>query len=89
MNYPKKKYVASSEDYMPYIQIAEIMSDDGEKMNHSTARKHLLSGIKNFTYNMLINQGMDEEIASIKSNELYKDPDYHQYLKNLFDKFGV
>jgi len=78
----KKKY-ASNPDYMNLTEIADIMTAGGDKMNHSTARKYLLTGLSKLAYGMLVWNGMSEEEAEKMAPIVAKKPDFHEGMRDL------
>jgi len=78
----KKKYAASTE-YMNLVDIAKIMTERGYKMNHSTTRKYLLSGLSKIAHTLLVYEGYTEEEADNMAYDIAKSPEFHEYVKDM------
>ena len=78
----KNGYVTTSElGGKSYQQIADIMTDRGYKMNHSTARNLCVDGLKKIVAKVISHQGLtltDKEIKRIA-----KDPRFQSGLCDI------
>lgn len=61
---------------MDYRSVAERMSSDGDRMNHSTARNVFLRAMKKLVVNMHELYGLDLDAAQIERSA--KDPDFQR-----------
>ena len=80
MNKNYKKKYAASQDYMKLTDIADVMTKNGDKMNHSTVRNHLLSGLTKIAKALLIANGMSEAEAEKLAPETAKSPHFQEYI---------
>ena len=65
---------ATVEDGMDYRAISEVMTSNGYKMNHATARNVLLSAMRTFASDILISRGEDLEPDRIE--KIAKSPQF-------------
>lgn len=61
---------------MDYRSVAERMSSDGDRMNHSTARNVFLRAMKKLVVNMHELYGLELDVAQIERSA--KDPDFQR-----------
>ena len=64
-----------------YQQIADIMTDRGYKMNHSTARNLCVNGLKKIVQEVIKQQGVTLNDADIK--RVAKDPRFQSGLCDI------
>lgn len=88
MNKNKKKY-SVHEDFMKLCDIAEVMTANGDKMNHSTVRNHLNKGLEKIAFSMLIHQGFTEEYAQEHYKKLARSPDFQIGLKEMMENMDI
>lgn len=86
-----KKYVTVSKDVccLDYRTIAEIMSKEGHKMNHSSVRNYIVRGFTKIVKNMSNEYGLN--YSPEKIDEIAKSPEFQHSLievmsKNEFNK---
>ena len=84
MNKRLEKY-ATNPEFMKLKDIAKIMTDDGDQMNHSTVRKYLLSGLTKIAQALLEHNGVEEEEAYERAVELAKSGDFQDALKDMLE----
>lgn len=78
----KNGYATVGENCMKYREIAEIMTADGDKMNHSTARNIFLSAMKK------ICEPIYKEISNdldISEDDIYRNPDFQDGISQLIE----
>ena len=76
----KNGYATVGGDGMKYREIAEIMTADGDKMNHSTARNNFLSAMKKLC------EPVHREISKnsdIEPDDIYRNPDFQEGLTQI------
>ena len=79
-----KKYVTLNEDGMDFRTMAEIMTSKGYKMNHATARNHLILAIKNLVGNM--STSLNVSISAKDIDVMIKSQDVHEQLSDVLYK---
>ena len=78
----EKGYVTTSElGGKSYQQIADIMTDRGYTMNHSTARNLCVNGLKKIVAKVANHQGLTLSDKEIK--KIAKDPDFQSGLCDI------
>ena len=68
--------VASSHNGMDYRSIAEIMTADGDKMNHATARNVFLRAMEKFAVSVYDLYGKEHDDKVIF--QVVRDPDFQE-----------
>ena len=76
-----KKY-ASSDKYTGLQKIADHLSTQGKKMNHSTVRNHLLRGFTKIAKVVLEYHDYQGDIDA-RAKEMAKSPDFHEYMYDV------
>ena len=76
-----KKY-ASSDKYTGLQKIADELSTEGKKMNHSTVRNHLLRGFAKIATAVLEYHDYKGDIEA-RAKEIAKSPDFHEYMYDV------
>lgn len=86
----KNGYATVGSDGMKYREIAEVMTAEGDKMNHSTARNIFLSAMRK------ICEPIHEEIsrsADVDMEDIYRNPDFQdgltQIITDYFDESDI
>lgn len=86
-----KKYVTVGKDIncLDYRTIAEIMTKEGHKMNHSSVRNYIVRGFTKIVKNMSDEYNLN--YSSEKIDEIAKSPEFQHSLievmsKNEFNK---
>lgn len=74
----RKKYAASA-NYMGLEDIAKKMTEDGDKMNHSTVRNYILSGMEKLALSYLDYLDYKGDRAA-KAKKLSKDALFHEFI---------
>ena len=78
----KNGYATTSElGGKSYQQIADIMTDKGYKMNHSTARNLCVDGLKKIVAKVISHQGLTLSDKEIK--RIAKDPRFQSGLCDI------
>tara|TARA_B100000683_G_scaffold194465_1_gene187532 strand:- start:154 stop:432 length:279 start_codon:yes stop_codon:yes gene_type:complete len=77
-----KKYVTTN-DYegMGYYDIAKVMSDSGDKMNHSTARNIVIRSFSKIVKN--ISQKYDKKYSDKQIKEIAKSPQFQNSIVEI------
>tara|TARA_Y100000592_G_scaffold81988_1_gene130238 strand:- start:981 stop:1274 length:294 start_codon:yes stop_codon:yes gene_type:complete len=82
---------ATVKEGLDYRAISEIMSDNGFKMNHATARNVLLSGMRSLAKNVLTSRGEEPTLERI--DEIARAPQFQSgvsdTLSDIFSLAGV
>lgn len=72
----------TDDDGVNYREIAATMTELGFKMNHSSARNHVMRVVRKFA-SALAPQLVDTEISDAELNELAKNPNFQQGVADL------
>ena len=77
-----KKYVTTN-DYegMGYYDIAKVMTDSGDKMNHSTARNIVIRSFSKIVKN--ISQKYDKKYSDKQIKEIAKSPQFQNSIVEI------
>lgn len=81
----KQKKYSTNPNYMTLTKIAQVMTDRGYPMNHSTVRNHLNSALSKIAYALLVHNGMPESEAKEKCFEIGKNPYFQQYIAETLE----
>lgn len=76
----KKKYITLNEG-IDYRKIAEIMSRQGFKMNHATARNQLMLAMENLLTS--VGREFNVKLGKKQVSELLKNQDVHNALADI------
>lgn len=81
-----KKYVTVSNENegLDYRSIAEIMTRDGHKMNHSSVRNYIVRSFKKVAKEVTHQYGMNYDDKQI--DELAKSPDFQHALIDIMKR---
>ena len=88
MKNKQKKYYTNP-NYMTLTKIAQVMTDRGYPMNHSTVRNHLNSGLSKIAYALLVHNGTPENEAKEKCFEIGKSPYFQEYLVSMLEDINI
>lgn len=80
-----KKYVTISEG-IDFRTISKILTQNGYRMNHATARNQLIVAMEKLLVNIALqanNSKNFKAMESMKVDELLKDPKIHEYLGDI------
>ena len=80
----KKYVVVSKTNGMDYRSIAEIMTSEGEIMNHATARNIIIKGFEKVIKGIAEDYGI--RYSREKINEIAKSPDFQDSIIEILKK---
>ncbi len=69
----KSGYATVTNTGMGYREIAEIMTQEGHKMNHATARNYFLRAMEKIAKPMVGLSGSDIDPTDLAQNPLFQD----------------
>lgn len=80
------KYVTISDDDEAegYRSISTIMTAEGHKMNHSSARNYVLRAMKKFAYAIAKKEGV--RLSDERAWEIAKNPMFQKTIGELFEQ---
>lgn len=88
MSMPKGKKIACGyatvEGGGDYRMIAEVLTSQGFKMNHSSARNHFLSIMRGFAEDILRSTGLAEPTQE-KVEEMARQPLFQSAVRDMFE----
>lgn len=76
--------VASDADCLTYREIAEIMTADGDKINHSTARNIFLRAMRKIASEVTASYAVQD---SCDSDDIAEDPRFQSAIQELATEF--
>tara|TARA_B100000902_G_scaffold393854_1_gene448947 strand:+ start:849 stop:1115 length:267 start_codon:yes stop_codon:yes gene_type:complete len=77
-----KKYVTTNNyEGMGYYDIAKVMSDSGDKMNHSTARNIVIRSFSKIVKN--ISQKYEKKYSAEQIKEIAKSPQFQNSIVEI------
>lgn len=81
-----KKYVVVGNDHdgLDYRSIAEIMTNDGHKMNHSSVRNYIVRSFKKVAAEVTKQYGLEYNEQQI--DELAKSPEFQHSLIDIIKR---
>ena len=80
----KSGYATVTDTGMGYREIAEVMTREGHKMNHATARNYFLRAMEKIATPMVGVSGLDKDPA-----ELAQDPQFQDALVEILSSGRV
>ena len=81
---------ATVKDGMDYRAISNVMTSNGYKMNHATARNVLLSAMRTIAHEVLLSTG--EEVSLEKADSVARSPNFQSGVADMMsdlDSEGV